>query len=279
MSSDVAPFVRTVLKHYEAHSRDHLPWRNTADPYRILVSEMMLQQTQVDRVIPYYSRFLKRFPTVRALAKAPLRDVLKEWSGLGYNRRAKYLWEIARAITTNDGHPMSIISSGGFPREYIELRKLPGVGVYTAKAVRTFAFDEPEIMLETNIRTALIHVFFPRGRRVGDTRLISILESCLAHVNSPRVWYWALMDYGSHIKETHGNASRRSRTYVKQKPFDGSLRQVRGAILRELARAGEMDERVLAQHTGFTRARFTRALAALERDRMVARRDGIVLIG
>jgi len=261
MKYDVRPFCKKVLTHYETGGRHTLPWRKTIDPYRILVSEMMLQQTQVDRVIPYYKCFLKRFPSARALAKAPLHDVLKEWSGLGYNRRAKFLHMAAQAIVTHHG--------GRTPREYAALRALRGVGEYTAKAVRTFAFDEPESLLETNIRTALIHEFFPHGRKVRDEKLTEILEACLRHIESPRVWYWALMDYGAFIKREHGNASRRSKVYVKQTPFAGSLREVRGSILRTLAARGKADEGLLMKGGEFDLVRIASALGALAHEGMI----------
>lgn len=262
MNYDIRCFTEKVLTHYKKEGRNHLPWRKTKDPYRILVSEIMLQQTQVDRVIPYYKKFLKRFPNVQSLAEASSTDVLKEWSGLGYNRRAKFLQEAA--------HTIASAYSGNVPRGYLELRALRGVGDYTAKAVRVFAFDEPEIMLETNIRTALIHEFFPRVRRVSDTKLILILEVCLPYIISPRVWYFALMDYGSHIKKAHGNANRKSKTYVKQKPFKGSLREVRGAVLREsIGKKRRPTIQILVRKTGFNQVRIRKAIIALTRERLI----------
>jgi len=264
MNYEVTRFCKRVLAQYQKEGRDYLPWRKTKDPYRVLVSEIMLQQTQVDRVIPYYHRFIKKFPTAKTLAKASLGAVLKEWSGLGYNRRAKFLHQAAQAIVLQH--------DGKTPSDYIALRALSGVGEYTAKALRTFAFDLPEVMFETNIRAAVIHDFFPKGRTVRDERLAPILSACLRHVESPRIWYWALMDYGTHIKKTHGNATRRSRTYAKQKPFNGSRREVRGAILRTLSRSGAT-EATLAYKTGFATPRLTQALVALEAEGMV-RKNG-----
>jgi A/G-specific adenine glycosylase len=260
MKYEVAPFCKKVLAYYRKYGRGQLPWRKTADPYRILVSEVMLQQTQVDRVIPFYKRFLQKFPDAKALAKAPLSEVLKEWSGLGYNRRGKFLREASAAIGRHHG--------GKVPSDYIALRALPGVGEYTAKAVRTFAFNEPEVMLETNIRTALIHELFPRGRKVNDERLTPVLSDALRYVESPCEWYWALMDYGTYIKKTHGNAARRSKVYTKQSAFEGSLRQVRGAILRELT-ARSRTEKALAKKTSLALSRITLALTALERDGII----------
>ncbi len=172
----------------------------------------MLQQTQVERVIPKYKAFLKAFPTPQKLAKAPLLRVLKLWSGLGYNRRAKYLWEAAK--------------QWGAPIE-----TLPGVGPYTASAVHVFAFNKPEILIETNVRTVFIHHLFPKSKKVTDRRLVPFITHTLDTKN-PREWYSALMDYGSHLKSTHPNPSRRSKHHTTQKPFKGSDREIRGVILK-----------------------------------------------
>lgn len=221
----VAQVRKEVWNYYRAHGRYTLPWRNTTDPYRILVSEVMLQQTQVDRVVPYYKSFLKQFKTIRALARAPLKDVLRVWQGLGYSRRAKFLHLSAQTITD--------VYKGRVPREYDTLCGLPGVGPYTAHAVRVFAYNTPGVLLETNIRTVLLHHFFSHNTNVHDRLLIPVLEK-LVFGQDPRTFYWALMDYGSYLKKTHTNPSRKSAHYTKQSSFNGSRRQVRGAILRLL---------------------------------------------
>ena len=222
--ADIKRLVRTVLAYHARYGRHTLPWRNTTDPYRILLSEIMLQQTQVERVIPYYNRFLKRFPTIQTIAEAELKEVLVLWSGLGYNRRAKMLHDAAKKCVQE--------SRGRVPLAYSDLLSLPGVGEYTAKAIRTFAFNELEVFIETNIRTVLIHELFPKSRKVSDAKLVPILEACIAQVKSPREWYAALMDYGSFLKSTYPNPSRKSTHHTKQSKFEGSLRQVRGAILK-----------------------------------------------
>ncbi|MBI2048661.1 MAG: A/G-specific adenine glycosylase [Parcubacteria group bacterium] len=263
-------FCKAVLKYHRTQGRHHLPWRKTHDPYRVLVSEIMLQQTQVDRVIPYYRAFLKQFPNARSLSRAPLSSVLRAWSGLGYNRRAKFLHEAAHTIVRMHG--------GSVPREYKALRALPGVGDYTAKAVRTFAFDESEVMFETNIRAALIHEFFPRSRSVSDARLEPILKEALTFIDSPRTWYAALMDYGTHIKKTHGNATRRSKTFAKQSAFKGSLRQVRGAVLRKVMQCKYMTVAELAALTGFNQRNVRRAVEALAQEGMIVKRLAVVSV-
>jgi A/G-specific adenine glycosylase len=220
----------------------------------------MLQQTQVDRVIPYYRSFLKTFPNVRALAKAPLSDVLRAWQGLGYNRRAKYLHEAAKAIVARH--------SGAGPREKEKLMALPGIGPYTAAAVRAFVWNEPDICIETNIRTAFIHHFFPRAKKIPDARLLSYMKVSLNKKN-PREWYFALMDYGAHLKKTEGNASRRSAHHTKQKPFKGSDREVRGAILRELSQ-GALTKVALYERLLFAKEKVETQLAALVREKFIS---------
>jgi len=215
-----------VLAHYRTHGRHVLPWRKTRDPYKILVSEMMLQQTQVDRVIPYYKSFLARFPNVRALSEAPLSAVLRAWQGLGYNRRAKLLHEAAKAVVGEHG--------GRFPKTAHELERLPGVGPYTAGAVAAFAYNEDTLLIETNIRTVVLHHSFPDAVSVSDSEIREVLRKAQPK-DMAREWYWALMDYGSHLKRSGIRTNHRSKGYVTQGAFKGSSRQARGAILRTLA--------------------------------------------
>jgi A/G-specific adenine glycosylase len=182
----------------------------------------MLQQTQASRVIPKYKAFLKKFPTLRLLALAPVRDVLFMWQGLGYNRRALALQRAARVIMEDH--------NGKFPNTFDMLLTLPGVGPYTASAIMTFSYNQPSIMIETNIRTVFIHFFFQKARKVSDKKLLPLIEKYMDTKN-PREWYNALMDYGAMLKRTMPNPSRRSSHYVVQGKFHGSIRQVRGAII------------------------------------------------
>ncbi len=227
--NEVAAFREIVWEHYRDAHRD-LPWRTPDqagifDPYKILVSEIMLQQTQVSRVIPKYEQFLANFPSVSELAMAQLSDVLRAWNGLGYNRRAKYLWEAAQYVMNNH--------DGIFPETVDELVKLPGVGRNTAGALMAYAHNAPVSYIETNIRTVFIHHFFPSTTGVTDSDLMPFIELAI-DTEHPREWYWALMDYGVFLKRTHGNASRSSKHYTKQSVFNGSRRQVRGRILKLL---------------------------------------------
>ena len=220
-------FLEQVWAYYRQYARQDLPWRQpdadgAFDPYKVLVSELMLQQTQVARVVPKYNSFLQRFPTVEILAQATLGDVLKEWQGLGYNRRAKYLWQTACTI-----HEI-----GYFPSTQAELIKLPGVGVNTAGAILAYAFNEPAVFIETNIRTVYIHHFFKDQEHVSDKAIRELLAQTLdgEHV---REYYWALMDYGTWLK-SHTHTNQQSKHYTRQSQFEGSRRQLRGRIIREL---------------------------------------------
>jgi len=217
-------FRQTVWDFYTEHGRS-FPWRNTDVPYRILVSEIMLQQTQATRVVPKYRAFLKAFPSMRALANASARDVLAHWSGLGYNRRARNLHRLAKLVTETQG--------GKLPITHHELTTLPGIGHYTAGAIMAFAHNLPHPILETNIRTVYIHHFFKNKTDVTDNDIMKKVAATLDTTN-PREWYWALMDYGAHLKETVGNVSQNSKAYTKQKPFKGSDRAIRGAIIKLL---------------------------------------------
>lgn len=220
----------------------------------------MLQQTQAERVAKLYPLFMRRFPTVRSLARAPLHDVLRAWQGLGYNRRALSLRKMAQAVVARHG--------GRVPSDPAVLKTLPGIGTYTASAIAAFAYDVPSAMLETNIRTVLLHHFFPKKRSVSDEALFRVAEQTLDREHSRR-WHAALMDYGAYLKEEVGNASRRSARYRRQPPFSGSNRQVRGAVIRALTRLERGSLPTLATATGCSRTALTHALKGLERDGMV----------
>ncbi|MEK7612564.1 MAG: A/G-specific adenine glycosylase [Patescibacteria group bacterium] len=216
--------LQEIRTYYRGHARATLPWRRTRDPYRILVSEVMLQQTQVDRVIPFYERFIKKFPNARVLARTPLRNVLKAWQGLGYNRRAKHLRDAAK-----------IIAKKKFPKSTAEIEQLPGVGHYTARAVAAFAYNKPEVFIETNIRTVFLHHFFQKKNKVSDAAILPLVAQTLKESRmQPREFYWALMDYGSYLKSQGIRLNSQSKHYAKQSKFEGSARQLRGAILREI---------------------------------------------
>ena len=228
--TQIQTFQAQIWAFYGHSGRHNLPWRKTKNPYKILVSEIMLQQTQVVRVLEKYAEFLKAFPTVKILAETPLSQVLKVWQGMGYNRRALALKRMAGKIVT--GH------KGKIPRERHLLEALPGVGPYTAGAVCAFAFNEPEVFIETNIRRVFIYHFFQLGRRVSklmsDKEILPLVQTTL-DTNNPREWYYALMDYGAQLpKITKTNHNKQSKHYTKQSTFKGSLRELRGKIIRAL---------------------------------------------
>lgn len=234
----VRSFREKILNHYRSYGRS-MPWREDTSPYSIFISEIMLQQTQVSRVEQYYRRFISRFPDFCSLAEIPLDDLLAEWKGLGYNRRARFLRESARIICGE--------FNGKLPAETDELVKLPGIGPNTAGSISAFAFNLPVVFIETNIRRVFIREFFPEEEGVHDREILPLIEQTLPEGNS-RVWYWALMDYGVALKSEGRQANRRSRHHSVQSRFEGSRRQLRGEILRQLggnpAAAGELEARL-----------------------------------
>jgi A/G-specific adenine glycosylase len=238
VNQQIAELQNIVWDYYAKHGRV-FAWRapqsdGSYDPYKIFVSELMLQQTQAQRVVPKYERFLQVFPTVHSLANAPLAAVLSEWSGLGYNRRAKFLWQSAHAIANHH--------NGVFPITQEVLTTLPGIGKNTAAAMCVYAYNQPLTFIETNIRTVFIHHFFPSQTDVSDAQLLPLVAAA-CDLEHPREWYWALMDYGVYLKATVGNVSRQSKHYAKQSTFAGSKRQVRGRIIALLvARPYELPE-------------------------------------
>lgn len=202
-----------------------MPWRDTTEPYFVLVSELMLQQTQVDRVIPKFHEFISSFPTVQALAKASLADVLISWSGLGYNRRAKFLHETAKKVVAE--------FDGNIPDTLEQLVTLPGIGPNTAGAILAYSFNQPIVFIETNVRTVYFYHFFQDEDSISDAMLKEKIIETLDQEH-PREWYWAIMDYGAYLKKQGAGQIKRSSHYKKQSPLKGSLREVRGQIIKLL---------------------------------------------
>ena len=226
------------IRDYFSHSGRQFPWRETTDAYAVLVSEVMLQQTQVTRVLTKYKEFLNKFPDVNTLATASLAQVFEVWSGLGYNRRAKYLRESAEMINKN--------FAGKMPQTIAELITLPGISHATAAAICVYAFNQPAVFIETNIRTVFLHEFFKDKQGISDKEIMPLVATTLDQSN-PRQWYWALMDYGTYLKKTFGNPNIRSKQYVKQSKFNGSNRQIRGLILKVLLEKCALTREQLAQ--------------------------------
>ncbi|HEX6258674.1 MAG TPA: hypothetical protein VFZ48_04295 [Candidatus Saccharimonadales bacterium] len=254
-------FQQQIWAFYSQNART-MPWRENPDPYWVMVSEIMLQQTQVDRVQPKFIVFMERFPSIRALAKAPLSDVLTVWSGLGYNRRAKFLWQAARQVIEQH--------QGVVPANLTELMALPGIGPNTAGAIMAYAFNEPVEFVETNIRTVLFHHFFENQEQVSD-RELRVVVGALLDTEHPREWYWALMDYGAHLKKQSGGRLSQSKHYKKQSQFAGSVREMRGKIIRTLA-PRSLGEFELRREVGADE-RFAPALAALLAEGLITRHN------
>ncbi len=228
----ISPVQDIVYAYYRRHAR-LFPWRETKNPYRILVSEVMLQQTQTERVVGKYEKFIARFPSFSTLADASLQSVFKAWQGLGYNRRAVSLKETAvRVIEEHDGI---------LPKDLNALMKLPGIGRSTAGAILAFAYGIPVAFIETNIRRVFIHFFFSEREDVKDSEILPLVEQTLDREN-PRDWYYALMDYGAMLKTKLPNPNRKSAHYTRQAPFEGSNRQIRGMILKLLLSLGPLRE-------------------------------------
>lgn len=237
-------FHRSIWQYYRRHRRN-LPWRRTFNPYRILVSEVMLQQTQVSRVLQKYPIFIKQFPNFKALNQAPVRNVLMVWQGLGYNRRALMLKKLSGIVMEK--------YRGELPQHQEILEILPGIGKTTAGAIAAFAFLKPSHFIETNIRRVYIHFFFPRRNKVSDAEILELVRRTVSK-KDPREWYYALMDYGAMLGKTIANPNRRSMHYIKQSPFQGSHRELRGKLLRFLLKKRMVSASDIKDILGVSRA-------------------------
>jgi A/G-specific adenine glycosylase len=267
-NTQIQSFLEILWEYYDQHGRHDLLWRQSGDmerfdPYIILVSEIMLQQTQVSRVEPKFHDFKKQYPTLERLAAAELADVLRAWQGLGYNRRAKFLWQAA----------ISIAHGNNFPTTRSELQELPGIGSNTAGAILAYAYNQPAVFIETNIRTVYIHHFTSDDKTVSDDFIRDLLEQTLDREN-PREFYWALMDYGTYLK-TQVRNNAQSAHYKKQSKFEGSKRQVRGAVLRAL----DTPQTGLQLASTITDERLATVLYELEKERLICQKDGKYWLG
>lgn len=222
--TQIIGFQRKILTWWQKNKRD-LPWRHTYDPYKILVSEIMLQQTQVSRVLPVYTAFLAKFPSVVHLSHASPAVILRAWKGMGYNRRALYLKKTAEVVVRSFG--------GIFPSDETSLRTLSGVGLYTARAIQVFAFQKDVAMVDTNIRKIITHFFF----RDTPQKEVIILDTARQLVPKGRSWQWhqALMDYGALGMTKVASSAIRHRGENKSTiPFKVSDRYFRGKIIDDL---------------------------------------------
>lgn len=265
----IAAFRSEIYAFYHSRARG-LPWRNTTDPYRIFVSEMMLQQTQAERVVEKYELFLRVFPDFPSLADAPLQQVLETWQGLGYNRRALYLVRAARIVMEEYG--------GNLPSDPSVLERLPGIGHATASEIAAFAYGYPSVFIETNIRRVFIHFFFGNHEGIRDSDLLPLVERTLDRDN-PREWYYALMDYGVMLKRSGTNPNTRSAHYQKQSPFHGSNRQLRGILLRVITGSPGRTAEEIGNNTGEDMENIRRNLAQLVQEGFLREEGGKYSIG
>jgi A/G-specific adenine glycosylase len=223
----IRKFQSEILDYYKANKRA-MPWRDISNPYRIFISEMMLQQTQVDRVRIKYAEFITKFPTPQSVAQAEKSEVLKVWQGLGYNRRALFIKRACEEIVLKYG--------GKFPKDFVELQKLPGIGPSTAGALCAFAYNQPVFFIETNVRAVILHFFFVNQEKVSDKDVMNVLKKVTPSDVAPRDWYYALYDYGTSLKKLLGKKKtalhQKSAHYNKQSRFEGSFRQKRANVLK-----------------------------------------------
>ncbi|MFC1561739.1 winged helix-turn-helix transcriptional regulator [candidate division KSB1 bacterium] len=266
---DTAERFRSIVYSYFRNYGRGLPWRYSSNPYHIFVSEVMLQQTQVERVIPKFRSFIEKFPDFPALASSAFHEVMDVWQGLGYNRRALSLHNSAKIITDAYG--------GKLPQEIEQLKELPGIGYATACEITAFAFNKPCVFIETNIRSLYIHIFFPEREKVSDREILPLIERTLDHEN-PREWYYALMDFGVFVKKEFGNSGRKSSHYKKQGQFKGSNREIRGLILKTLMRKSGLKPRDIAGATGKDAEKIRQNLEALCREGLVRESDSLYRI-
>ena len=264
----VAEFRSLVYDHFRRSGRE-MPWRKTNDPYRILVSEIMLQQTQVQRVETKYREFIAAFPDFPSLARAPLREALRVWQGMGYNRRVMALQKVAQRVVTE--------YDGRLPDSVETLRTFPGIGAATAGAIVAFVFNKPTVFLETNIRRVFLHIFFRHREGVRDRELLPLVEKTLDQEN-PRQWYYALMDYGARLKKAAENPNRRSAHYTRQSTFEGSDRQIRGLILKALLAKPRLSISHLLNAVGRGAKRTERIIDQLGEEGFLVREGDLVWI-
>lgn len=261
--SDILEFRSRVYEYYKQHARE-FPWRSDPSEYHVFVSEVMLQQTQAGtRTVEKFNAFVKRFSDFKTLASASLHDVLEMWKGLGYNRRALWLKKAAEIIVKQYG--------GQLPKTISELDALPGIGYATACSISAFAFNTPVVFIETNIRTVFLHHFFAGQHDVPDSKIFPLVNGTLDKEN-PRKWYSALMDYGTMLKKSVGNESRRSAHYTKQSAFTGSTRELRGKILGLLTVHRLMDGEDMMRE--LKDERFDDVIDKLKRDGLVSEHNG-----
>lgn len=259
-------FKKIIVYFFKKYGRD-FPWRNTHDPYCILISEFMLQQTQTERVLKKYKLFITRFPDFISLAHASFQDVMRYWQGLGYYRRARFLHETSKNIAKEFG--------GKCPSDLNILTSFPGIGHATGSALSVFAFNIPLVFIETNIRSVFIHFFFSHKNKVKDSEIASLVEKTL-DTAYPRQWYYGLMDYGALIKKEYPNPSRKSAHHARQSSFINSNRQIRGMIVKMLTYQSPLPEKDLYAHLSFEKKRIDESVSQLIKEKLIRRQGKFI---
>jgi len=267
----IRQFRNRIREYYKDNSRSDLPWRRTHDPYHILVSEIMLQQTQIKRVLRKYPAFIRKYPDIGSLARARVRTLYSVWQGMGYNRRALALRNIARIALDAPYH-------GRLPADAHDLMRLPFVGQSTAGAVAAFAFGRPAVFIETNIRRVFIHFFFREKKRVSDREILPFIEKTLDR-KDPRSWYYALMDYGSALRDLKDNPNRKSVQYKKQSPFEGSNRQLRAKVLRLISERRNVSVKELTELVNMPYDKTRKIIDQLCREGFIKKKEHCVMMG
>lgn len=256
-------FQKTIWDFYRKHKRTLL-WRENITPYYVFTSEIMLQQTQVSRVEKKFPEFIKKFPDFKSLAHASTKDVLTAWQGMGYNRRALYLKQAAEIIVRKH--------KGILPKDPQLLDDLQGIGDATARSIIVFSYNMPLVFIETNIRRVFIHSFFSDKENIDDKVILPLVQKTMDTEN-PREWYYALMDYGSHLPTITKNPNRKSRHYKRQSQFKGSDREMRGAIIKSILKKPlTIDE--IKKNTQFERQRIYSNLLTLQKEGFIMEKKG-----
>ncbi|MFW9823264.1 MAG: A/G-specific adenine glycosylase [Candidatus Thorarchaeota archaeon] len=270
LSKEIIDHFRNIIYSYYKQHRREFPFRQNTTPYNVLVSEIMLQQTQTGRVAEKFLIFIDKFPNFNTLSNAPVEDVLKAWQGLGYNRRAIALKKISDIVVNE--------YNGKLPDTVEILKSFPQIGHNTASSIVTFAFDKPTIFIETNIRRVYIYFFFYSRKGVNDKEIISIVEKTLDKSN-PREWYYAIMDYGVMLKKSFPDLNKQSAHYRKQVPFKGSNRQIRGKILKLLISGKKFTiSEIEEQFKNFNKTTLKDILTQLEKEEFIEIKQDIIQI-
>ncbi len=267
-AKQLSDFITTIWHYYHEHKR-HFLWRIHHEPYYVVVSEVMLQQTQTHRVMHKFEEFLARFNTFESLAQAPLKDILTTWQGLGYNRRALYLQQIAQKVISE--------YNGSLPTTPDILVTFPGIGKATAASICAFAYNQPTAFIETNIRTVFIYFFFNNKVEVTDNDIYPLVQQTV-DTHNPREWYYALMDYGVMLKKNIPNPNRKSAHYTKQSKFEGSDRQIRGMILKTMAIEAALSFNQLCAHIEREPERIKKALLELIQEGFIVKKSDLYSI-